>query len=219
LTSKGYATRAARDVIDLLGDTAEEITFFCIHDADGYGTMIYQGLQEATTSRPKRKVKIINLGLEPEEALCLRLPTEAVKKKKNEKIPVAAYVGEKWKKWLQKYRIELNAMTTAEFLTWLDRKMKKYDKLIPPNPVLASTLRDDMKRELREAIVERVLREAKVDEQVERKMDEVLPLLLPYEHHLGTLIKRSFRRDRAQKWDRPISKLIKQLITQFRLDG
>jgi hypothetical protein len=218
LTSKGYATRAARDVIDLLGDTTEEITFFCIHDADGYGTMIYQGLQEATTSRPKRKVKIINLGLEPEEALCLRLPTEAVKKKKNEKIPVAGYVDDKWKKWLQKYRIELNAMTTAEFLKWLDRKMKKYDKLIPPNPVLASTLRDDLKRELREAIVERVLREAKVDEQVERKMDEVIPILLPYEHHLGTLIKRSFRRDRAQKWDRPISKLIKQLVTQFGLN-
>ena len=127
-------------------------------------------------------------------------------------------MGEKWKKWLQKYRIELNAMTTAEFLKWLDRKMKKYDKLIPPNPVLASTLRDDLKRELREAIVERVLREAKVDEQVERKMDEVIPILLPYEHHLGTLIKRSFRRDRAQKWDRPISKLIKQLVTQFGLN-
>ena len=49
LTSKGYASRAARDVLDLLGDTDEPLTFYCLHDADGPGTMIYQTLQEGTT--------------------------------------------------------------------------------------------------------------------------------------------------------------------------
>src|SRR5262249_49281729 len=48
LTSKGYATRAAKDVIDLLGETDEEIIFFCIHDADGPGTMIFENLQKAS---------------------------------------------------------------------------------------------------------------------------------------------------------------------------
>lgn len=57
LTSKGYATKAARDILDLLGDTDEEIQFFCIHDADAYGTRIYQALQEGTQSRPARRVK------------------------------------------------------------------------------------------------------------------------------------------------------------------
>ena len=48
LTSKGQPTRAARDLLDLLGETGEEILFFAVHDADAAGTLIYQSLQEAT---------------------------------------------------------------------------------------------------------------------------------------------------------------------------
>ncbi|AZK47850.1 ATP-binding protein [Paenibacillus lentus] len=33
ITSKGFANRAVKDVFDLLGETDEEITFFCVHDA------------------------------------------------------------------------------------------------------------------------------------------------------------------------------------------
>src|SRR3954451_2010671 len=61
MTSKGFASRAARDVLDLLGETDEELWFYCIHDADASGTMIYQALQEGTQARPGRKVHIINL--------------------------------------------------------------------------------------------------------------------------------------------------------------
>lgn len=56
LTSKGFASRAARDVIDLLGDSEEELYFYCIHDSDASGTLIYQALTEATRARgPKGK--------------------------------------------------------------------------------------------------------------------------------------------------------------------
>ena len=44
MSSDGYATGAVRDLIDLLGDHGEEVTIFCVHDADAYGTMIYQSL-------------------------------------------------------------------------------------------------------------------------------------------------------------------------------
>jgi hypothetical protein len=50
-------------VLDLLGETGEELTFFCIHDAYGPGTEIYESLQEGTRARPGRRVRIINLGL------------------------------------------------------------------------------------------------------------------------------------------------------------
>ena len=65
LTSKGFSTRAVRDLLDLLADGDEPVTVFCIHDADASGTMIYQTLQEETKARPRRRVEIINLGLEP----------------------------------------------------------------------------------------------------------------------------------------------------------
>jgi hypothetical protein len=91
---KGTASRAARDLLDLLGDSGEDITFFAIHDADAYGTNIFHALQEATAARGARKVKIINLGLEPWEGLEMGLPVERVEKPKVRR-PVAPYVRER----------------------------------------------------------------------------------------------------------------------------
>lgn len=141
LTSKGFASRAARDLLDMLGDTDDEITFFCIHDADASGTLIYQSLQEATAARPKRRVSVVNLGLEPSEALEMGLEVEKPKKSKKKR-PVASYIQPEWAKWLQHNRIELNAMSTPQFLEWLDKKMASYGngKLIPPEQVLTDEL-------------------------------------------------------------------------------
>ena len=47
--------------------------------------------------------------------------------------------GDDWEEWLQTHRIELNAMTTPQFIAWLDGKMAEhYGKLIPPPDVLDS---------------------------------------------------------------------------------
>src|SRR5512144_24409 len=89
MTSKGFASRAARDVLDLLGETGEDLYLFCVHDADASGTLIYQALQEATKARPGRKVHIVNLGLEPEEARRMGLQIESVERKGGNHQPVA----------------------------------------------------------------------------------------------------------------------------------
>ena len=56
MSSKGFSTRAARDLIDKLAEHGEPITVFCAHDADGEGTVIQQTLQEATKARAARKI-------------------------------------------------------------------------------------------------------------------------------------------------------------------
>ena len=128
LTSKGYASRAVKDLLDAIGENSgEEITFFCIHDADAYGTTIYDTLQNETGARPGRKVKIINLGLDPEEAVAMGLEIERVEKSCRKK-GVASYVDPVWEKWLQECRVELNAMSTPQFLAWLEGKIQLYDK-------------------------------------------------------------------------------------------
>ena len=48
MSSKGFSTRAARDLIDKLVEHDEPVEVFCVHDADASGSMIYQTLQEAT---------------------------------------------------------------------------------------------------------------------------------------------------------------------------
>ena len=82
MSSKGFSTRAARDLIDKLAEHDEPVKVFCVHDADASGTMIYQTLQEATKARGARKIKIINLGLEPWEAVEMGLEVETVEEKR-----------------------------------------------------------------------------------------------------------------------------------------
>ena len=76
ISSKGFSTRAARDLVDKLAVHDEPVTVFCVHDADAYGTMIHQTFQEATRARGARKVTIVNLGLEPWEAIADGLAVE-----------------------------------------------------------------------------------------------------------------------------------------------
>ena len=94
MSSKGFCTRAARDLVDKLAEHDEPVTIFCVHDADASGTMIYQTFQEATKARGARKIKVVNLGLEPWEALAMGLEVEDVEEGKRYK-PVADYVRER----------------------------------------------------------------------------------------------------------------------------
>jgi hypothetical protein len=173
LTSKGFSTRAVRDLLDLLADGDEPVTVFCIHDSDASGTMIYQTLQEETKARPRRRVEIINLGLEPWEALDMGLEVEPVKDR-DRRSPVADYVlerrdGRKWVEWLQGNRVELNAMTTPQLLEWLDDKMAEHggEKLVPPPLVVSAELDDRLTDHLRQVIIDRILSEARIDDQVD----------------------------------------------------
>ena len=177
ISSKGFTTRAARDLIDKLAEHDEPVTVFCVHDADAFGTMIYQTFQEATKARGARKIQIINLGLEPWEAVEMGLEVEDVEEKDRRK-PVADYVcerrdGEHWDEWLQTHRVELNAMTTPQFIAWLDGKMVAYEKLIPPSDVLEEELSARIEKKVRDAVTERILREANVDAQVAAALADI----------------------------------------------
>ncbi|WP_334406007.1 hypothetical protein [Bradyrhizobium sp. AZCC 2289] len=172
MSSKGFSTRAARDLIDKLAEHDESVEVFCVHDADASGTMIYQTLQEETRARGARKIKIINLGLDPWEAVAMGLEVETVEQGKYPK-PVANYIRERedghyWENWLQTHRVELNAMTTPQLIQWLDEKMARFGsgKLIPPPQVLEQDLADRIENKVRATITERILREARIDDQV-----------------------------------------------------
>ena len=159
-----------RDLIDKLVEHDEPVEVFCVHDADASGSMIYQTLQQATKARGARKVKIVNLGLEPWEAVEMGLETETLEATKRQK-PVADYIGARglrWERWLQTHRVELNAMTTPQLIRWLDQKMVDHGdgKLIPPPEVLEQELAERIESKVRGAITDRILREANRDDQV-----------------------------------------------------
>jgi hypothetical protein len=169
ISSKGFTTRAARDLVDKLAEHDEPVTVFCVHDADAWGTMIYQTFQHATKARGARKIQIVNLGLDPWEALALGLEVESVESEGRDK-PVADYLRDRddrdWAEWLQTHRVELNAMTTPAFIAWLDGKMAKYSRLIPPSDVLEAELSKRIEAKIRAGLTERILREAGFEDQV-----------------------------------------------------
>jgi hypothetical protein len=170
MSSKGFSTRAARDLIDKLAEHDEPVTVFCVHDADAAGSMIFQTLQEETKARGARKVEIVNLGLEPWEAIAMGLEVEPFDAE-DKRRAVAEYVRERhdrdWDDWLQTHRVELNAMTTPAFIAWLDGKMAEHaGKLIPPDDVLLEEFDARIEHLIRDETTARILREAGLQNQV-----------------------------------------------------
>jgi hypothetical protein len=205
VTSKGYASRAARDVLDLLGDTQEELLFFCIHDADAAGTKIYEALQDGTKARRARRVEIVNLGLDPWEALDMGLQVETFEPKKN-RLPTAAYVPPRWQQWLQTRRVELNAMTTPQFVQWLDQKMAErgQGKLVPPADVLSAKLRKEVEAHLREAFEARVLQLAGTEQRIQALTEAIVPAGQPPHEALPRIVRGSLHDTPEAQWTQPI---------------
>ena len=175
ISSSGNASRAVKDVIDLIADTGEPVTVYCVHDADAYGTGIYEKLQGATKARPERKITIVNLGLEPWTAIEMgRIPETAETKKKDLKKPVADYVKEydrvnktQWEAWLQEYRIEINQLTPPEFIEYVDAQIAKHGdagKVIPPDAVIQALLDEKSESLIHEKALEALRSEIEAKE-------------------------------------------------------
>ena len=192
-------------LVDKLAEHDEPVTIFCVHDADAPGPMIYQTFQQATKARGARKIKIVNLGLEPWEAIAMGLEVEEVEQGEKRK-PIADYVrertdtapdGESWEDWLQTHRVELNAMTMPQFIEWLDAKMAAYDKLIPPPEVLEKELAERIESKVRATVTERILREAGFENQV---AEAVATIEKPNGEALADGIKDLFEQEPDREW-------------------
>jgi hypothetical protein len=205
MTSKGQGTRAAKDLIDLLGQTEKPCEFFIIHDADAAGTMIYQCLQEETAARGARNVQIINLGLEPQEGRDMGLAVEEVAYKKYQ--AVATYVPHADEQWLQKNRIELDAMSSPQFLEWLESKFAASPKLVPPVEVMRRQLEGDVRRGLGEKITAQVLEEAGIDDLVEDAFDERITAIDSWTDKLVTHVNDELKRDDSRPWTSPVGEI------------
>jgi hypothetical protein len=226
LSSKGFASRAVRDLIDLLGDDGEEIHVFAIHDADGPGTSIYESLVEETIARPGRKVVVHNLGMEPWEGMALGLQVESFEKRK-QKTVVAKYIsrhdrdddnpddksGWEWAEWLQTNRIELNAMTSPQFVEWLEGKFGEIatKKVVPPSRVLEKALKNAAEAKLRAQLAKKILTDNGFEDKVERQMISVIGKM-PDPRQLKDQIKDELGGNSAKRWSDPVDKLAQQLV-------
>jgi hypothetical protein len=229
MSSKGFSTRAAKDLVDKIAAHDEPVTVVLAHDADAAGTLIMQTFVEATAARGARKIKVINLGLEPWEAIAIELDPEEVEetetkagkvlhrpvanyvRKRDEEYPNEAPGGISWEDWLQTNRVELNAFTTPELMAWLDRKLAEHGavKLIPPHKVIAGEFEDELAATVRAAVIQRILREAKAEQQVAKAL---LKIKRPTGPSIVKSIKAMFARDDKRPWRDFLVDSIKALV-------
>jgi hypothetical protein len=112
----------------------------------------------------------------------------------------AAPDGTSWDDWLQTHRVELNAMTTPEFIEWLDAKMEEHGvsgKLVPPDEVITADLEERLAAKVRAAITERILREAGLENQV---AEALAAIERPSAADLVKGIQRMFKHNRQREW-------------------
>jgi len=116
-----------------------------------------------------------------------------------------------WEQWLQTHRIELNAMTTPEFIEWLDTKMAEQDavKLIPPEEVITDELEQHLDEKVRAALTERILREAGYETQAA----EVLAVIeRPTAAQLTAEIEELFADKPEAEWREHIERIVAKLV-------
>nr|DAJ70565.1 MAG TPA: hypothetical protein [Caudoviricetes sp.] len=210
LTSKGFASRAIKDLLDLLGESDDEIEVYCIHDCDPAGTMIYQTLQEETKSRGKRKVKIIDLGLNPKEAIQMMLPKEKVEKNSETSANSLDFES---KHWLQSNRVELNAMTSPQLVAWIEKKFDQYacSKIVPQENILRNELKNRLALRAREKIQEEILQANNYDNRVKQYLQPLVGEILKTD--LIPIVSKHFETQPDDLWKAPISTFADKMIS------
>jgi DNA topoisomerase VI subunit B len=167
MSSKGMSTTACRQLVEDL--TAKGVTILVLHDFDKSGFSILQTVRSDTRRfHYSQTPRVIDLGLRLEDIDALELQSEAVEYKTRyadprenlrssgatlaeceflvrQQVP-GGWIGE---------RVELNAMTSRQLLTWLEAKLREHgvEKVVPNDATLAKAFR----RALRRAALQRLI--------------------------------------------------------------
>lgn len=151
MSTKGFASTAARSLMEELSGELSNVRFLVLHDFDKSGFSIV-----GTLSRDTWRYEFQN----PPEVIDLGLRLEDLEEEALESEPV--HYRERHPSWNLRengatqdeidflvtgygkgQRVELNAFTSDNFIEWLERKLKKYgvNKVIPGEKILSNAYR------------------------------------------------------------------------------
>jgi DNA topoisomerase VI subunit B len=166
MSTKGMSVTAARQLVERLSE--QGVTILVLRDFDKSGFSIVHTLH-SDTPRYKfhTKPRVVDLGLRLEDVQAMSLPSEQVEYKGNtdprinlrksgatEEEEDFLVRRESSSGWLGQ-RVELNAMTSDQFIAFLERKLQEADveKVVPDGAVLETAYRRAVRQaRLQEAI-------------------------------------------------------------------
>ena len=199
ISTKGIPVKAA---CDLLFELSDATTVYVVHDFDLAGFKIVKTLREGT--RLSEGIEVVDLGFRLEDVK--GLPTEPVKERGKD---LAFYLFECGAtkdeiRFLLRpqdakgigQRVELNAMTTEQFITWLIRKLREHGagKVVPDLNVLKQTY-------VRAARVQETSR------RIEEVENEVMKRKVAFPPRLSHLVGHELQKHPTQSWDSAVWKL------------
>ncbi len=182
--SQGESSEASRRLLTRIQEASrsrgEKITILCVHDADLMGHDIYLTLRDGGS---EEAVDVVDLGLSMIEATTtLRLKPEEAKEEKprriSDKLLRNLPENELWlltglrprelqdTKLDTTYRVELNALTPEQFLSWLKKKLAALgilEKVHPPEEVVKAEVTKVTVDAVHKLVAEKILRFAGED--------------------------------------------------------
>ena len=201
ISTKGIPVKAA---CDLLFELSDATTVYVVHDFDLSGFKIVKTLREGT--RLSEGIEVVDLGFRLEDVK--GLPTEPVKERGKD---LAYYLYEcgatkEEIRFLLRpqdgrgigQRVELNAMTTQQFVAWLERKLREHgvEKVVPK----LNVLRDTYARAVRAQEISRRI------EEIEKELIKDRKKMKPPKR-LSNSVNNELERDPTQSWDEVIWKM------------
>jgi len=169
MSTKGTSVTASRELIDSLCKDGNDVRLLVLHDFDKAGFSILQTLTNDTWRyKFDNKVEVIDLGMRLADIA--GLPAEKVIHTSKDPATNMRDNGatEDEIKFLLTQRVELNAFTSDQFVTWIEAKLDKHNvkKLVPDD----QTLDRAYKRIHRMTAVQKVIDQA-IDDMEESDLD------------------------------------------------
>ena len=207
-STKGMSVTAARTLVEELSKVG--VVILALHDFDKSGAKIRHTLCNDTRRYSfKVKPEVIDLGIRLEDIMAMGLASEAVvyNSNKDPREDILASGGTQADadflvddgepgNWTGK-RVELNAMTSTQFVAWLDGRLAELgiEKVIPEEEVLVKAyIRAHRLQKLEDRIGPII--KAINDEEVDTPPD------------LASLIKENLSLDPELSWDEAITALV-----------
>ena len=220
VAGEGYASEAVR----LLFDTASKnqgYQLFVLHDADPHGYNICRTLGEETRRMPGYQVEVIDLGLNLQEALDLRLPTEKFTRKND--LPWGLHLTEIEEEYFQGQphgkkswvcqRVELNAFAAPALVHYIEAKLQAagaLGKIIPPEDDLVLQARDIFLDEVGE-LVDRLISQLL---PVEDMKDSAFAYLEPDLSMARGWVEEAFDEDPSISWGKALQLKFSELVNE-----
>jgi len=214
MSTKGMSVTAARALVDDMC-SEHDIPLLLLHDFDKAGFSIAGTLQRDTRRYEfQNDITVIDLGLSLEDVEAMGLESEHQHHPKGHKRALIANLRENgatdadiafmfadFDATRSTRRVELNAMTSPQFIAFVERKLKQHGiaKVVPGNDKLADAYRLFARSQAAERIVRRELKKLKGDAAVEVPPD------------IETQVRQHLARRPKDRWDAAVQRIATRL--------